>query len=387
MFMIGLRSRVKMDDSELCQYTMKGFVDMGLNLGGTSPHVKEDQDAVSTAPDSADTTSAEKKHHFFKKSQKKTHTSVASDDASTTLAATGAQAIDDPKWPWIAGVCGFLCVVAIGIPATMIVSNNNYETQATAAAKASIAQRKTIESQIKELDTTPTLTREQVISAKNSAVGAGEQVADLQNQYMTAVKNTDKTNEDEAAKIGSQLDQLLADDSKNARVPWYTTTGKWRFVSSMAFSGNTLPVLWICEQSEPAKDTHSEPVTTTLAWAQGVYDASTNTFSQVKYGTTVAGNSKLTATKSNGSSTNTTVDPEALNKAIEALKTDENDKSKLDDRAPDAMSQKDKQKALEDISKAREQLQEKNSGNGATQKSDADKGTESQSGPALKPSE
>ena len=188
-------------------------------------------------------------------------------------------------------------------------------------------------------------------------------------------------------------DKYMAGDSKNARTPWYTDAGTWRFVSSFAFSGSSMPVLWVCEETNTATNSTDSNQTaqsaqpTILAWARGVYDAADNTFSRMVTGVSVAGNAKKQSTTSSGTSSNTAIDKAALDKAIAALREDEDAKKETfnendkDKKTAENMSPEEAAKAREDIAKARQQAQQQAGSNGAIDKSDADKRTEQQSAP------
>lgn len=334
---------------------------------------------------------AKKSRHLFGKKKKDavpdTTPVVSSDDV-----VAAEKTVDDPKWPIVVTVCAFIAALALIVPIMMAVSNHSYFNAASQQAASLRAQTKKINEQIAALDETPTMTKEQVISAKNSAVGAGDQVAKLQNKYKetlsTSAVDPDKANND-ATNIGVELDKYMAGDSKNARTPWYTDAGTWRFVSSFAFSGSSMPVLWVCEETNPAdsNQTAQNAQPTILAWARGVYDAADNTFSRMVTGVSVAGNAKKQSTTSSGTSSNTAIDKAALDKAIAALREDEDAKKETfnendkDKKTAENMSPEEAAKAREDIAKARQQAQQQAGSNGAIDKSDADKRTEQQSAP------
>lgn len=341
---------------------------------------------------------AKKSRHLFGKKKKDAvldTTPVASSD--DVVAAE--QTVDDPKWPIVVTVCAFIAALALIVPIMMAVSNHSYFNAASGQAASLREQTKKINEQIAALDETPTMTKEQVISAKNSAVGAGDQVAKLQNKYKETLSasavDPDKANND-ATNIGVELDKYMAGDSKNARTPWYTDAGTWRFVSSFAFSGSSMPVLWVCEETNTATNTadaasNQTAQPTILAWARGVYDAADNTFSRMVTGVSVAGNSKKQSTTSSGTSSNTAIDKAALDKAIAALREDEDAKKETfnendkDKKTAENMSSEEAAKAREDIAKARQQAQQQAQGtsqsNGAIEKSEADQRTEQQSAP------
>lgn len=342
-----------------------------------------------------------KSRHLFGKKQKKNKNADASDTTSAVSTvgnnSTTAveQTVDDPKWPIVVTVCAFIAALALIVPIMMAVSNHSYFNAASQQAASLREQTKKINEQIAALDETPTMTKEQVISAKNSAVGAGDQVAKLQNKYKETLSasavDPDKANND-ATNIGVELDKYMAGDSKNARTPWYTDAGTWRFVSSFAFSGSSMPVLWVCEETNTATNTadaanNQTAQPTILAWARGVYDAADNTFSRMVTGVSVAGNAKKQSTTSSGTSSNTAIDKAALDKAIAALREDEDAKKETfnendkDKKTAENMSPEEAAKAREDIAKARQQAQQQAGSNGAIDKSDADKRTEQQSAP------
>ena len=339
-----------------------------------------------------------KSRHLFGKKQKKNKNADVSDTTSavSTVGSNSTtaveQTVDDPKWPIVVTVCAFIAALALIVPIMMAVSNHSYFNAASQQAASLREQTKKINEQIAALDETPTMTKEQVISAKNSAVGAGDQVAKLQNKYKETLSasavDPDKANND-ATNIGVELDKYMAGDSKNARTPWYTDAGTWRFVSSFAFSGSSMPVLWVCEETNTSdpNQTAQNAQPTILAWARGVYDAADNTFSRMVTGVSVAGNAKKQSTTSSGTSSNTAIDKAALDKAIAALREDEDAKKETfnendkDKKTAENMSPEEAAKAREDIAKARQQAQQQAGSNGAIDKSDADKRTEQQSAP------
>lgn len=360
-----------------------------------------DDDKNNNKGDNKNSKKPKKSRHLFGKKQKKNKNADASDTTSVVSTvgnnSTTAveQTVDDPKWPIVVTVCAFIAALALIVPIMMAVSNHSYFNAASGQAASLREQTKKINEQIAALDETPTMTKEQVISAKNSAVGAGDQVAKLQNKYKETLSasavDPDKANND-ATNIGVELDKYMAGDSKNARTPWYTDAGTWRFVSSFAFSGSSMPVLWVCEETNTATNTadaanNQTAQPTILAWARGVYDAADNTFSRMVTGVSVAGNAKKQSTTSSGTSSNTAIDKAALDKAIAALREDEDAKKETfnendkDKKTAENMSPEEAAKAREDIAKARQQAQQQAGSNGAIDKSDADKRTEQQSAP------
>ncbi len=139
-------------------------------------------------------------------------------------------------------------------------------------------------------------------------------------------------------------------------------------VSSFAFSGSSMPVLWVCEETNTATNTadaanNQTAQPTILAWARGVYDAADNTFSRMVTGVSVAGNAKKQSTTSSGTSSNTAIDKAALDKAIAALREDEDAKKETfnendkDKKTAENMSPEEAAKAREDIVQRERQRQ------------------------------
>ena len=82
------------------------------------------------------------------------------------------------------------------------------------------------------------------------------------------------------------LDVYFDDDSKGARVPWFSITGGnharliWSFMTNYTFTDASVECLWTCRDGSD----------NLVAFAIGTYTAATNLFSDVKYYATAYGN-------------------------------------------------------------------------------------------------
>lgn len=122
-----------------------------------------------------------------------------------------------------------------------------------------------------------------------SCEGLGEKVANYQNEYQ---KYRDEKGEDKRQEIANNLDIYFADDSRNARVEWYSSGNSndswtWTFESNYSFTATSIPVLWTCRLN----DTNA-----LLAYATGTYDTTIGVFSNVHWYNTTVGASLVTAT-------------------------------------------------------------------------------------------
>jgi hypothetical protein len=129
-----------------------------------------------------------------------------------------------------------------------------------------------LQNQINEIDDTPIET-EYVIETLNNASELGKAVADGQNKYdeVTGYPTEDYTVKDHAL----YMDDFFTDSQD--RVQWYHADYidyEWEFETAYQFSGESIPVLWICYKT----DTHD-----ILAYATGIYNVAANQFSNVEY--------------------------------------------------------------------------------------------------------
>lgn len=130
----------------------------------------------------------------------------------------------------------------------------------------------------------------EVVTAQlNSASDAGNALTEYQNWKLSTV-NADFTPEfeSEMKQKSDEIDPYLQD--KNNRVAWYyydtnnpDVNPIWSFCTTYSFSGNTVPVLWVCYNQ--AKDNEL------LAYAQGTYHADDNMFYDLEYHVTAIGDS------------------------------------------------------------------------------------------------
>lgn len=123
----------------------------------------------------------------------------------------------------------------------------------------------------------------------DKASDAGNALTEYQNWKLSTV-NVDFTPEfeSEMKQKSDEIDPYLQD--KNNRVAWYyydstnpNVNPVWSFCTTYSFSGNTVPVLWVCYNQ--AKDNEL------LAYAQGTYHADDNMFYDLEYHVTAIGDS------------------------------------------------------------------------------------------------
>lgn len=130
----------------------------------------------------------------------------------------------------------------------------------------------------------------EVVTAQlNSASDAGNALSDYQN-WNLSVLSADFTSEleSEMKQKMSEVEPYLQD--KGNRVDWYyydtnnpNVNPVWSFCTTYSFSGNTVPVLWVCYNQ--AKDNEL------LAYAQGTYHVDDNMFYDLEYHVTAIGDS------------------------------------------------------------------------------------------------
>lgn len=122
----------------------------------------------------------------------------------------------------------------------------------------------------------------------DKASDAGTKIADIQNWYFT---NTYETPADEVKERATEAGNYIAE--KQDTSVWYywyycdtnnpDVNPVWSFCTTYSFSGNTVPVLWVCYNQ--AKDNEL------LAYAQGTYHADDNMFYDLEYHVTAIGDS------------------------------------------------------------------------------------------------
>ena len=122
----------------------------------------------------------------------------------------------------------------------------------------------------------------------DKASDAGTKIADIQNWYFT---NTYETPADEVKERATEAGTYIAE--KQDTSVWYywyycdtnnsDVNPVWSFCTTYSFSGNTVPVLWVCYNQ--AKDNEL------LAYAQGTYHADDNMFYDLEYHVTAIGDS------------------------------------------------------------------------------------------------
>lgn len=122
----------------------------------------------------------------------------------------------------------------------------------------------------------------------DKASDAGTKIADIQNWYFT---NTYETPADEVKERATEAGNYIAE--KQDTSVWYywyyydtnnpNVNPVWSFCTTYSFSGNTVPVLWVCYNQ--AKDNEL------LAYAQGTYHADDNMFYDLEYHVTAIGDS------------------------------------------------------------------------------------------------
>lgn len=181
---------------------------------------------------------------------------------------------DEKKWG-IALLALGLAFLAMVLATTFVPANLKDQQKANAATLADLEKELApYNTDDSESEDTEELTSEEEETIKSSAAEAGKQVAECQNKYMTL---TSKENREEYEANVEAMDALLSDSSKDARVRWYDseTPGTWSFITNGEFSGDTLGVLWLCENPDDGS---------MVGYATGTYDAKTNTFSNIHYG-------------------------------------------------------------------------------------------------------
>lgn len=114
----------------------------------------------------------------------------------------------------------------------------------------------------------------------NTASQAGNDVAALQNYYLTTDLSTSDKDVADFSKRTQAVKALFGSSDQGAIVPWYSGDGCiWSFETTYGFSDNEVPVLWLC------RDTSSER--SVLAYATANYDADDGCFRDVKWDTVV----------------------------------------------------------------------------------------------------
>lgn len=125
-----------------------------------------------------------------------------------------------------------------------------------------------------------------------SASAAGTALAALQTEYQTCMIWQDGdtlTVEEKLSKQAESIGNYLSADSQGCRVPWFTQSNvggasrsrfTWRFMTNYSFTQDTVECLWLCVDSGERL----------VAFATGMYTASQNKFSDIKWYATQYGN-------------------------------------------------------------------------------------------------
>lgn len=165
-----------------------------------------------------------------------------------------------------------------------------------------------LESTLSDLSQRGSVSVNTVAVTLKSAADRGNNVAYLQNNYQVLDV---LENETTYVNNANALDTFFADDSKNARVEWYRARSdtdtkseklqyKWSFESVYSFSVDSIDVIWLCRE-----DTTGE----LLAYTTGVYNVSSNQFSNIERKITRFGNQYIgvdeTVNNSSATSSNT----------------------------------------------------------------------------------
>ena len=170
-------------------------------------------------------------------------------------------------------VC-ILLLIGLAFYIKTTIDDNN---QKIAESKNMIAELK---GQLKESQQVEALDTEVVSNVLSSAHTAGVMMADLQNGY----KKLNSADREARVAYAEQIDVLLEENSKNARVPWLLLDSSvrgpydWHFKSSYAYTGDVLGVVWLCHPKDDASKL--------VAVSTADYNSKTGLFSNVDYGLT-----------------------------------------------------------------------------------------------------
>ena len=170
-----------------------------------------------------------------------------------------------------------IALLALGVLfIAMVLATNLVPSDLRDQQKANAATLNDLEEDLSgygEDGTSSAMTAEEEETIRNSAAKAGKQVAEYQNAYadLSATEDLDAYGANVEA-----MGALLSEEAQDARVRWYDseTPGTWRFITNGEFSGDTLGVLWLCENPDDGS---------LVAYATGTYQADSNTFSSIHY--------------------------------------------------------------------------------------------------------
>lgn len=153
---------------------------------------------------------------------------------------------------------------------------------------------------IAEQQNTEATTEEMVAASSTENTEEGSEVLDKASDAGNALSNYQNWNlsvlsVDFTSELESEMKQKMSEvepylQDKGNRVDWYyydtsnpNVNPVWSFCTTYSFSGNTVPVLWVCYNQ--AKDNEL------LAYAQGTYHADDNMFYDLEYHVTAIGDS------------------------------------------------------------------------------------------------
>lgn len=177
-----------------------------------------------------------------------------------------------------------------------------------------------------------------------SAREAGSFVAEKQNEFQTVdVKSKDYSKKFKA--IADDLSEYFKDDTSNqtGRTPWYLVDDadfeyKWEFLSNYSFEGDSLSVIWICNDGKNI-----------LAYTTADYDGKTGKFYNFKTTNTGLGAATLKPADADNP------DNAGLESLIESIR-----EAGGDEQAPEFDTQASKD--FQDMHDARQKLKESQQG-------------------------
>lgn len=162
------------------------------------------------------------------------------------------------------------------------VSNSGRKSELQAQADANATKLVELRSELAGLSGgggTTQLDPTEVSAARYSAKDLGTVVATRQTRYCNlAAGGRDEGYADKVTENANALDICFAEDSKNARTPWFSAADptsslfSWAFQTNYEFTSKNTECLWTCRDTDGLL----------VAFTIGTYDADANVFSDVK---------------------------------------------------------------------------------------------------------
>lgn len=201
------------------------------------------------------------------------------EDTSAASAASEKGKVRKTPIGWKAAYAACILAAVLGIASAIWFSYTLSDE--AAALEWRIAS---LEGELSGLDGEEPVTAEEVDSQMHSAREAGEAMAKAEDMLCSR-----HVTESQLVETAESMRALMAPGSTGSAVPWFsptTDTFSWQFMCDYEYTGDTLPVAWMCNVQDSEGTGRASGI---AAWATAIYDSTTGLFSEVDWGTTQLG--------------------------------------------------------------------------------------------------